>query len=276
MAKREMTADPLAPLIEARGVEVEIGGKPILKGADLTLEKGELLAVVGPNGAGKSTFARAICGLRKPSGGSIRWSGQDIGTLRGRDLAKLRAFVPQRAQVPNGVSVLDAVSIGRSSHLKPFQSFTREDREEIGASLARARMTGFEDRQLNTLSGGEMQRVQIAIGLAQGAPVLIADEPTAQLDLGATAAVSELLRELVDSGLGVVLIVHDLALAAAISDRVLVISEGRSTANGVPEAVLTPQLISQVWQVEAELVQHEGRSALHVEWLDRRNRHSDN
>lgn len=259
-----------APLIEARAVEVTIGGAEILKGVDLTLNGGELLAVVGPNGAGKSTLARAICGLRKPTGGSVRWSGRDLKDLKGRDLAKLRAFVPQRAQVPNGVSVLDAVSIGRSSHLKPFQSFTKEDREVIAESLARARMTGFEDRQLNTLSGGEMQRVQVAIGLAQGAPVLIADEPTAQLDLGATAAVSKLLRDLVEDGLGVVLIVHDLALAAAIADRVLVISEGRSTASGTPREVLTPQLISEVWQVEAELIDHHGRSALHVEWLDRR------
>jgi len=176
--------------------------------------------------------------------------------------------VPQRAQVPNGVSVHDAVSIGRSSHLKPFQSFSKEDRDEIEASLARAKMSGFEDRQLSTLSGGEMQRVQIAIGLAQGAPVLIADEPTAQLDLGATAAVSKLLRDLVSDGLGVVLIVHDLALAAAIADRVLVISQGRSIATGTPREVLTPQLISEVWQVEAELIEHDGRSALHVEWLE--------
>jgi len=258
------------PLIEARGVEVTIGGNHILKGADLTLNTGELLAVVGPNGAGKSTLARAVCGLRKPSAGTVHWSGQEIRTLKGRDLARLRAFVPQRAQVPNGVTVHDAVSIGRSSHLKPFQSFSREDREEIEASLARAKMSGFEDRQLSTLSGGEMQRVQIAIGLAQGAPVLVADEPTAQLDLGATAAVSKLLRELVSDGLGVVLIVHDLALAAAIADRVLVISEGRSIATGTPREVLSQQLISEVWQVEAELVEHDGRSALHVEWLERR------
>ncbi|MGA7436335.1 MAG: ABC transporter ATP-binding protein [Solirubrobacterales bacterium] len=258
-----------APLIEASGVEVTIGGTAILKGADLTLNAGELLAVVGPNGAGKSTFARAISGLRKPSAGTVNWSGRELSTLKGRDLARLRAFVPQRAEVPNGVSVHDAVSIGRSSHLKPFQTFSAEDREVIARSLARARMSGFEDRQLNTLSGGEMQRVQIAIGLAQETPVLIADEPTAQLDLGATAAISQLLRDLVNDGLGVILIVHDLALAAAIADRVLVISDGRSTATGTPQAVLTRETISEVWQVEAELIHHEGRSALHVEWLDR-------
>ncbi|MCB0831041.1 MAG: ABC transporter ATP-binding protein, partial [Solirubrobacterales bacterium] len=108
-----------------------------------------------------------------------------------------------------------------------------------------------------------------AIALAQGAPVLVADEPTAQLDLGATAAISKMLRELVGEGMGVVLIVHDLALAAAVADRVVVMSSGRTIATGTPQEVLTSQLISDVWGVEAELVQREGRSALHVEWLDR-------
>ena len=260
--------DPSSPLIEARGVGVTIGDTEILRDADLSLNAGELLAVIGPNGAGKSTLARAVCGLRRPGTGTVRWSGVDLSDLKGRDLARLRAFVPQRAQVPNGVTVGDAVRIGRSAHLKPLQGFTTEDRDEIRTSLVRARMDGFEDRQLNTLSGGEMQRVQVAVGLAQGAPVLVADEPTAQLDLGATAGVSKLLRGLVADGLGVVLIVHDLALAAAVADRVVVMSDGRTIATGAPLEVLTSQLIADVWGVEAELVRHQGRSGLHVEWLE--------
>jgi iron complex transport system ATP-binding protein len=258
----------MAPLLEAAGVEVEIGGVRILEAADLVLGPGELVAVVGPNGAGKSTFARAFCGLRRPTAGVVRWSGRDLSSLKGKALARMRAFVPQRAQVPNGVTVRDAVRIGRSAHLKPLQGFTAEDREVIASSIARVGMEGFEDRLLATLSGGEMQRVQIAVGLAQGAPVLVADEPTAQLDLGATASVSRLLRELVGDGLGIVLIVHDLALAAAVADRVVVMSEGRTTATGTPSEVLQSQLIADVWGVEAELVRHQGRSGLHVEWLD--------
>jgi iron complex transport system ATP-binding protein len=261
-------ADPDAPLVEARGVGVTIGGTRILRDADLTLMPGELLAIVGPNGAGKSTFARTICGLQKPTSGAVKWSGRDLSGLKGRDLAKLRAFVPQRAQVPNGVTVADAVRIGRSAHLKPLQGFATEDHEAISKALRHARMEGFEDRLLSTLSGGEMQRVQVAVGLAQGTPALIADEPTAQLDLGATAAVSKMLRRLVTEGLGVLLIVHDLALAAAVADRLIVMSEGTTSATGVPEEVLSSQLIAEVWGVEAELVRHEGRSGLHVEWLD--------
>jgi len=260
--------DEAAPLLEARDVRVTIGGEDILASASLTLGRGELLAVVGPNGAGKSTFARAFCGLRRPDGGEVLWKGVPLARLRGRQLARVRAYVPQRAQVPTGVTVEAAVRIGRSTHLKPLQGLTAEDRAVVEESIARARMQGFEDRDLSTLSGGEMQRVQIAIALAQGAPVLVADEPTAQLDLGATAAISKMLRELVAAGMGVVLIVHDLALAAAIADRVVVMSHGRSIATGTPNEVLTSQLIGDVWGVEAELVHREGRSALHVEWLD--------
>jgi iron complex transport system ATP-binding protein len=261
--------DGATPLLEAQAVQVTIGRTEILRHADLRLEAGELVAIVGPNGAGKSTFARAFCGLRKATGGTVRWSGEDVSTIRGRRLARLRAFVPQRAQVPNGVTVKDAIAIGRSAHLKPLQSFSAADREAITGATYRARLDGMEDRQLNTLSGGELQRVQIAVGLAQGAPVLVADEPTAQLDLGATAAVSELLRDLVHDDYGIVLIVHDLALAAAVADRVVVMSDGRTIATGPPVEVLSKEMIGEVWNVEAELISHEGRSGLHVEWLGR-------
>ena len=245
------------------------GGVEILKGVDVDLRSGELVAVLGPNGAGKSTFARVACGLMKSNGGSIAWAGRELTGLKGRELARIRSFIPQRAQVPTGVTVEDAVRIGRSSHLRPLQGFTAGDRTAIESAMTRARIGGFRDRMLDTLSGGELQRVQIAVGLAQEAPALVADEPTAQLDLGATAEVSKLLRDLAGQGMGVLLIVHDLAVAAAIADRVTVISEGRSIATGDPYEVLTSELIADVWGVEAELVSRDGRSALHVGWLDR-------
>lgn len=256
-------------LLEASGVRVAIGGSTILDGVDLTLARGELVAVVGPNGAGKSTFARVACGLQDADSGLIEWEGRPIQNLRGRELARLRAFVPQRPQVPAGVTVEDAVSIGRSSHFGPFRGSSPADREAIAEAMSKASVERLEGRLLTTLSGGELQRVQVAVALAQDAPAVVADEPTAQLDLGATAEISRLLRSLVDQGFGILLIVHDLALAAAVADRVTVISEGRSIATGTPFEVLTPQLISEVWGVEAELVTRDGRSALHVGWLDR-------
>ena len=262
-------------LLEATGVGVEIGGKTILERVDMTLSSGELVAVVGPNGAGKSTFARVTCGLQKPTAGRIGWGGRPIDRIRGRELARTRAFIPQRPQVPAGMTVEDAVAIGRSSHFGPFRGSSSDDRDAIAEAIGKAGVDRLAGRLLTTLSGGELQRVQIAVALAQDSPALVADEPTAQLDLGATADVSRLLRGLVDQGLAVLLIVHDLALAAAIADRVIVISSGRSIATGSPFEVLKPQLISEVWGVEADLISRDGRSALHVGWLDRRSEEVD-
>jgi len=258
-----------AALLEASAVAVEIGGTPILHSADLRLRAGELVAVVGPNGAGKSTLVRAVSGLQRPSAGAVRWSGLDLDGLRGRDLARRRAFVPQRMQVPAGVDVREAVTVGRSSHLRPLRRLTGADRAGVERAMERARVTRFAGRSLTTLSGGELQRVQIAIGLAQEAPVLIADEPTSQLDLGATIAVAGLLRELADDGLGVLLVVHDLALAAAVADTVVVVSAGRTVADGAPARVLTPRRLTDVWGADAHLTGRAGRTALHVAWLPR-------
>ncbi len=254
-------------LLEARGVEVEIAGTPILHGADLDLQAGELVAIVGPNGAGKSTLVRAVAGLQRPSGGEVLWSGHELRAMRGRELSHRRAFVPQRMPVPAGVNVREAVTVGRSSHLRPLRRLTGADRDGVERAIERARVDRFAERELTTLSGGELQRVQIAIGLAQEAPVLIADEPTSQLDLGATIGVAGLLRELAGDGLGVLLVVHDLALAAAVADRVVVVSAGRTVASGAPNQVLTSRRLSEVWGADAHLTEHDGRTALHVAWV---------
>jgi len=257
----------VAPL-EARGVEVEIGGTPILRGADLSLGQGELVAVVGPNGAGKSTLVRAVSGLQAASAGTVLWSGRELGEMRGRDLARVRAFVPQRMPVPAGVSVREAVTIGRSSHLRPLRRLSAVDREAIAAAMERAGVTRFAERALVTLSGGELQRVQIAVGLAQETPVLIADEPTSQLDLGATVGIATLLRGLADDGLAVLLVVHDLALAAAVADSAVVVSEGRTVVSGKPVEVLTAERLDEIWDADARLTEYDGRTALHVAWTE--------
>lgn len=258
------------PLLDARGVEVTIGGKQILHGADLRLNAGELIAIVGPNGAGKSTLARTVAGLQRPSAGSVRWSGVEIGELPGRQLAQLRAFVPQRSRVPDGVTVREAVRIGRSPHIKPLGRLLQTDHDAVDRAMERAGVAQFAERRLTTLSGGELQRVQIAVGLAQEAPVLMADEPTSHLDLGATATLAKLLRGLTRDGLAVILVVHDLSLAAAVADTVVVIAHGRSVASGPPADVLVRERLSEVWHVDAALERRDdGHTALHIAWLGR-------
>jgi iron complex transport system ATP-binding protein len=266
---RELRAVDEPLLLAAEGVEVELGGSLILRGAELELGRGELVAIVGPNGAGKSTLVRAIAGIQRLSGGHVQWSGRSLSGIRGRELSRLRAFVPQRMPVPAGISVREAVTIGRSSHLRVLGRLTGSDRDAVEAAIERAGVERFAERALTTLSGGELQRVQIAIGLAQEAPVLIADEPTSQLDLGATIGVAGLLRRLVDGdGLTVLLVVHDLALAMAVADRVVVVAGGRTVAAGEPEAVLTVERLAAVWGADARLSEEDGRTALHVAWLE--------
>jgi len=265
-----MTGQPstaAVPALEARDVRVTIGDKTILHSADLTLEAGRLVAVVGPNGAGKSTLARAVAGMQKTAAGAIRWMGDDLRTLRGRKLALRRAFVPQRSRVPDGVTVAEAVAIGRSPHLKPLQRPTRRDGGAVNSAIERAGVAAFADRKLTTLSGGELQRVQIAVALAQEAPVLIADEPTSHLDLGATVAVARLLRGLAEDGLAVMLVAHDLSLAAAVADSVVVMSEGRTVAAGEPLETLSHERLAEVWGVDAAVRASGHHTALHVAWL---------
>jgi iron complex transport system ATP-binding protein len=265
--------DAAAPLLDARDVAVEIGGKQILHAADLRVAAGELVAIVGPNGAGKSTFARAVAGLQRTSGGTVRWSGVDVAELPGRQLAQLRAFVPQRSSVPAGVTVREAVRIGRSPHIKPLGRMLNADHEAVERAMERAGVARFAERKLTTLSGGELQRVQIAVGLAQEAPLLMADEPTSHLDLGATATLAKLLRGITADGLAVILVVHDLSLAAAVADRVVVIASGRSVAAGPPAEVLVRDRLAEVWQVDAALeTRPDGHTALHVAWLGRQKR----
>jgi iron complex transport system ATP-binding protein len=255
-------------ILDAQEVRVAIGGAPILEGASVDLDAGRLVAVVGPNGAGKSTLVRAAAGIQRLSGGSVSWMGTDVRRLRGRRLARIRAYVPQRPPVPDGLTVREALRIGRSAQLGPLRRATRADHAAVDEALERAGVTQFAERRLTTLSGGELQRVQIAVGLAQGAPVLLADEPTSHLDLGATVEVARLLRRLADDGLAVLVVVHDLALAAAVADTVVVMSKGRSVAAGAPDAVLGPERIAEVWEVDAALRRSDGgHTALQVDWV---------
>jgi iron complex transport system ATP-binding protein len=258
-----------APALCASDVKVAIGGTEIVHHADLELQAGRLVALVGPNGAGKSTLARAIAGIQPLAAGDVRWHGKDVGRMRGRELALTRAFVPQRALVPQGVTVREAVTIGRSVHIRPWQRPGARDRKAIDGAISRTGVEALAERQLATLSGGELQRVQIAVALAQDAPVLMADEPTSSLDLGATVSVAKLLRGLADDGFAVLLVVHDLSLAAAVADEVVVMSNGRSVAAGPPLGTLTRERLAEVWGVSASLeVSGQERTALHVAWLE--------
>lgn len=258
----------MTPLLSVTDARVQIGEKEIIAHGSLSAQRGELVAIVGPNGAGKSTLVRAAAGMQRLAGGSVQWDGVPVAALRGRKLARVRAFVPQRSLVPEGVRVHEAVAIGRSAQIGPLRAAGAADREAVTRSLERCGVLEMAERHLTTLSGGELQRVQIAVALAQEAPALIADEPTSHLDLGGAAEMAVLLRALADQGLAVILVLHDLALAAAIADRVVVMSRGRTVADGHGSDALTPERLAEVWGIGASLTfPASGQTALRVDWL---------
>jgi iron complex transport system ATP-binding protein len=257
----------VAALLEAIDVRVSIRGAAIVEQAALRVDAGRIVAIVGPNGAGKSTLARAVVGLQPRSGGRIQWQGRDLEDWNRRGLARVRAFVPQRAPVPPALTVADAVAMGRAPHIGALRRPVAADRAAVERAIERTGIGALAERSLATLSGGELQRVRLAVALAQEAPAIVLDEPTASLDLGAAAEMGRLLRRLTIEGLGILVVVHDLALAAAIADEVIVLHRGRTVAAGPPTEVLTRARLAEVWGAIAVLDVDGGATSFHVNWL---------
>lgn len=228
--------------LRAAGLTVSIKGTPILHGLDLVVERGEWLGVVGPNGSGKTTLLRALVGLAPRSGELVRGDGRPP---RPTDLL----LMPQHPELPSGMTVLEYVLLGRTPHLGWFARESRRDRKVAADVIRRLGLTGFADRSVRSLSGGEAQRVVVARSLAQQAPVMLLDEPTSALDIAHQVEVLELVDEVRRSDrLTVVAVMHDLGAAARFSDRLLLLDRGRAAALGPPSTVLDDQLLSRVYE----------------------------
>lgn len=243
--------------LEISGMSVRAGGKMLLDGVDLMAARGRVTGLIGPNGAGKSTLMRASLGLMPVSGGRVRFNGADLLAMPGRDRARLAAFVEQSGGTDARLTARDVVLLGRI----PFQSLWQsgpspEDERIAGEALDAVAMRGFADRLYHTLSGGEQQRVQIARALAQQPQLLVLDEPTNHLDIHAQLATLTLLRRLAAEGATVVVALHDLNLAAGFCDHLVVLNAARLVAAGPPEAVLSPALLHEIYEVEALVLAH--------------------
>ncbi|MGP4029478.1 ABC transporter ATP-binding protein [Actinomadura sp. 3N407] len=225
--------------VRVRGLDVALGGRPVLKGVSLNVPAGSWTAIIGPNGAGKSTLLRAVLGL-VPSHGEITVAGADLGTLKPRQRARLIAYAPQSPNLPVGMTVFDYTLLGRSPYIPHLGRESARDRAITAEVLDRLDLTGFATRPLDHLSGGERQRVVLARALAQQTSVLLLDEPTTALDIGHQQQVMELVDQLrLSDELTVVTTIHDLTLAAQYADDLVLISGGRVAAAGEPTRVLT-------------------------------------
>ncbi|MBM3949652.1 MAG: heme ABC transporter ATP-binding protein [SAR202 cluster bacterium] len=244
-------------MLEIRDVHFSYNGLPVLRGLSLSVGPGELVGVVGPNGAGKTTLLRLIAGVLAPSSGHVLVSGLDLRSVRPAERARMVAAVPQSAQVPRGFSVLDVVLMGRNPHLGLLQWEGKRDLQIAASAMEQMGIAGLAERQATELSGGEQQRVVVAMALAQEAPVLLLDEPTSNLDLAHQQRVMELVREMCRERDGAVMVsMHDLTLAGQSCDRLVMLAEGRVWAEGVPGEVLTAESIRKVYGVDVVVAQH--------------------
>jgi iron complex transport system ATP-binding protein len=244
---------PVGPLVEAQ--EVGFGyrqlGRPVLRDLSFTAGAGELIGVCGPNGAGKSTLLRLVLGLCAPASGRVRLCGDDVGLLSRRQIARRAALLPQESPPELPFSVRDVVALGRLPHLGRFQSEGPADVDTIERAMMLTDTAALAERPVAELSGGERQRVHLARAIAQGAPVLLLDEPTASLDLSHQLQALQLLRAISRQGRCVLVALHDLSLAARSCDRILLLAGGELRADAPPREVLTAANLARFFHVRA-------------------------
>ncbi len=237
-----------------RDVAVSLGDQRVLAGVDLSVDPGELVGLVGPNGAGKTTLLRTLNGTLTPDEGTVRVDGADIHALSARARSRRVATVPQDTSVGFAFDVRTIVEMGRHPHRSRFGD--DPDPEAVDRALERAGVAHLADRSIDAVSGGERSRVLVARALAQDAPVLALDEPTASLDIGNQVDTLDLVAALVTEGRAAVAAIHDLNLAARFCDRLVVLTDGRVRARGPPADTLTPETLRAVFGVSAAVDDH--------------------
>lgn len=238
--------DKKKPAIEVDHLTVSYGPVPALLDVSLSIPRGTLVGVIGPNGSGKSTFIKTVLGFLRPDVGEVRVFGELAERAKGRV-----AYVPQRGSVDWDfpITVREVAMMGRYGHVPWWRDLSREDRRLADEALDMVRMRSFADRQIGQLSGGQQQRVFMARAMAQGAEILLLDEPFAGVDAATERAILDVLERTRKAGRTLVVVHHDLATAAEYFDALILLKQ-RLYAYGTPENVLDPELLSRVYEGE--------------------------
>ena len=235
-------------------LDVGYDGTTVVRGLDLVLPPGQVTAIVGPNGCGKSTLLGALARVHAPQSGAVLLDGRALAGLKPRDVARRIGLLPQQAEAPDGLTVRDLVRYGRHPHQGLLRQWTPEDAAAVHRALAAADLLELADRSLDTLSGGQRQRAWIAMVVAQETAVVLLDEPTSALDLGHQLEVLDLVHDLAAAGRTVVLVLHDLSTACRHADHLVAMRDGVVVAEGRPGEVVTPQLVRELYGVEATVL----------------------
>lgn len=237
--------------LELQNAGLKLDGRWIVRDLSLELRGGKLLALIGPNGSGKSTLLRLLGGLWRTTEGAVLLDDNQLNHLPRRSIARGIAYTPQDTHLDFAFTVREVVAMGRHAHLSRFQSEGEADRAAVSEAMRRADVARLSERFVTELSGGERQRVLIARSLATEAPIILLDEPTANLDIAHALDVLELCRSLARESKAIAVALHDLNLAARFADDIAMLNHGRIVAHGPASSVLSPELIREVFGVKA-------------------------
>ncbi|MFI0419341.1 ABC transporter ATP-binding protein [Spongiactinospora sp. 9N601] len=241
--------------LQAVGVRLGYGERIVVDGLDLGVEPGTITAIIGPNGCGKSTLLRALGRLLRPAGGEVLLDGKRIDKIPSKEVAKVLGVLPQAPTAPEGLTVADLVARGRHPHQSWYRQWSSDDEAAIQEALSMTGLLDLAERPLDELSGGQRQRAWISMALAQGTDLLLLDEPTTFLDLAHQVEVLELVRRLhSDARRTIIMVLHDLNLAARYADRLVAMRDGRLVAAGAPHDVLTEQMLLRVFELDAKVI----------------------
>ena len=246
--------------ITTQQLHAVLGNTEILRGIDFEANEGEFVGIIGPNGSGKSTLLRCLYRVLTPSEGAVFLNGKKLSSYRVKESAQKLAVVAQHNYYNFEFSVRDVVMMGRAPHKRALDRDTAEDYQIMRQSLKAVGMQEFEERSFSTLSGGEQQRIILARALAQQTPCLILDEPTNHLDIKYQLWLMDIVRNL---DCTVISAVHDLNIAAMYCDRLYAMKQGKVIAQGTPHELLTPDLIRELYEVDAE-VSIDGKGQLRI------------
>lgn len=246
--------------ITTQQLHAVLGNTEILRGIDFEANKGEFVGIIGPNGSGKSTLLRCLYRVLTPSEGAVFLDGKELSSYRVKESAQKLAVVAQHNYYNFEFSVRDVVMMGRAPHKRALDRDTAEDYQIMRQSLKAVGMQEFEERSFSTLSGGEQQCIILARALAQQTPCLILDEPTNHLDIKYQLWLMDIVKNL---DCTVISAVHDLNIAAMYCDRLYAMKQGKVIAQGTPHQLLTPDLIRELYEVDAE-VSIDGKGQLRI------------